>query len=86
MLMRYLTVVLTLLLCLVLAGTVQAQSGNKTSPGTGTQPNPTIGGQGGPGSTVQNPTIGGQATNPQNQTLFASIPQSLAASLFPPTK
>ena len=67
MLMRYLTVVLTLLLCLVLAGTVQAQSGSKTSPGTGTQPNPTIGGQGGPGSTVQNPTIGGQATNPQNQ-------------------
>ncbi|MHC4812338.1 MAG: flagellar type III secretion system pore protein FliP [Planctomycetota bacterium] len=67
MLMRCLTVVLTLLLCLAVAGSVQAQSGSKTSPGTGAQPNPTIGGQAGPGSTPQNPTIGGQATNPQSQ-------------------
>jgi flagellar biosynthetic protein FliP len=52
MLMRCLTVVLTLLLCLAVAGSVQAQSGSKTSPGTGAQPNP---------------TIGGQATNPQGQ-------------------
>ncbi|MHC4850710.1 MAG: flagellar type III secretion system pore protein FliP [Planctomycetota bacterium] len=50
--MRCLTVVLTLLLCLAVAGSVQAQSGSKTSPGTGAQPNP---------------TIGGQATNPQGQ-------------------
>ncbi len=59
--MRYLTVLLTLLLCLALLGEVQAQSG--TGSGTGAPPNPVIGG---PGTTLPNPTIGGQATNPQN--------------------
>ena len=61
--MRYLTVLLTLLLCLALLGEVQAQSGTGTGSGTGAPPNPVIGG---PGTTLPNPTIGGQATNPQN--------------------
>ncbi len=42
--MRYLTVLLTFLLCLALLGEVQAQSGTGTGSGTGAPPNPVIGG------------------------------------------
>lgn len=69
-LLRYFTVLLTLLICLGLADGVQAQS---------TQPNPTIGGQGNPNTPVPNPTIGGQATNPQNPGQGPSISLNLSS-------
>ncbi len=74
--MRYLTVLLTLLLCLAATSDVQAQSGTGTSTGTGAPPNPIIGG---PGTTLQNPTIGGQATNPQNPGQGPSISLRLSS-------